>query len=186
MVKSAAARRLDIDDDETDVETILEAAPFAADGLIGQLADFLIGELKDVRERKPWAKMTEAEQRQLIDRAHGQARSIVAGALRGMATYEFPTIDATLEGGSFKDGELKIKVNALFSGANCDILANGGRFVRLTFASVEAFEGEPETKPQPNQPELPVGETVDPETGEVIEDRPVFDRTDAGAQDVAH
>jgi hypothetical protein len=195
------------DEDEGDetVDAIVQRARFNPDKLIGEVGDFLLSDLRASRELKPWAQLPEADQRALIDRAHSQAREIVRRVIQAVAAKGFSKIDAMLEGGSWKEGEITAKIKARLTPENLDALASGSPFVQVVFASLEAFEAPMQAKAEPNQRRLPIEEGIDPETGEVIErpradgartadfpgpddeddgeerdDEPVFDQTPAG------
>lgn len=162
-------------------DEIIEVAAFDAEGLIGQVGDFLLSELKGGRELKSWAAMPESEQRDVIDRAGRQARSIVGGIVRAVRSNGLPSMSAKIEGGSFKDGFFQIKATAMMTAENAEILASKGADVQIVFASLEEFEGDMEAKPEPDQKVLiREGVAYDAATGEVLNDTPVFDQTKAG------
>lgn len=156
------------DEEEADgdgtVDAIVQRARFNPDKLIGEVGDFLLSDLRASRDLKPWAQLPEVDQRALIDRAHNQAREIVRRVIKAVAAKGFSKIDAMLEGGSWKEGEITAKIKARLTPENLDALASGAPFVQVVFASLEAFEAPMQAKAEPNQRTF-----IDPETGEVIE-----------------
>lgn len=188
------------EDAEGTIAAIVQRARFNPDKLIGEVGDFLLSDLRASRELKPWAQLPEADQHALIDRAHNQAHEIVRRVIQAVAAKGFSKIDAMLEGGSWKEGEITAKIKARLTPENLDALASGSPFVQVVFASLEAFEAPMTAKAEPNQRNF-----IDFETGEVVErpradgartadfpgpddeddgfdddEEPVFDQTDAG------
>jgi hypothetical protein len=159
-------------DDDAEAE-FAEVPHFKPDALIGQVTDFLLMELRDAKEKKPWAAMSESEQRWLIERAQGQARAVVAGIVRTIAAKGFEKIDAISDGGSWKDGEISLKLKARLTPENLEAVSTGGNFVQVIFASVEQFDGDGAIKAAPDQRPMFDDEDdaetwTDPHTGEVM------------------
>jgi cell division protein FtsI/penicillin-binding protein 2 len=195
---TADAPEVAVEENDGEILALVQKARFNPEKLIGSVGDFLLSDLRASRELKPWAAMSEADQRALIDRSHNQAREIVRQVIQAVAAKGFSKIDGMLEGGSWKEGEITAKLKARLTAENIEALSTGSPFVQVVFATLEDFEAPMTAKPEPNQTTF-----IDPETGEVItkpradgartadfpgtdddgdepEDEPVFDQTDAG------
>lgn len=163
---------------------------FDPDGLIGQLGDELLAEMKAARNLEPWEKLKQHEQQFQIDRAYRRARELVTQAARAIAAKGFPFIDGVIEEKGKWDGNLiQVTIAAAKNADNLAALSAGGRVVQLVLVSAEQFKGEMRTVAQKDQPDLLADddtaeddEGADPATGEIVQPKPVFDQTEAGAR----
>lgn len=140
----------------------------AAETLRGDLRDWLLDNYR--RLDKPWTKLSELEQRQLICRAEDASRAAVRGALGLAVNYPFPTIAVAVGKYTGKDGTLKAEFTCPDTDDNLVRVARAGRAV-LVLVDPDEFAGErAPARAEPDQPGLALGEgeTIDPETGEVI------------------
>ncbi len=162
------------EDDDHDDEA---SAPlhFNPDGLIGQVADDMLADMKAAASRKPWEKMNEETQQMMISNAKYRARALVLAVAEAIASRGLPSISAKIEGGSFKVGgtAIKLKCEIGFTVENAERLAGGSATdVQLVFANVATFDGAMTETAAPDQPPLIQevdGDRVDVRTGEILE-----------------
>jgi len=151
---------------------------FDAKELTGKLTDFLVGEIKAARSEriaKPWSQLTESEQRWHIDRCDSRAHALVYAIAQAIAAKGFTSIDAIMDGGSFKGSELVLKLKAPFSAENLGKLTGKGTVVQVVFADANQFAGGMTAKPEPDQGELDVEEDDEAEADEPVSDREQVD-----------
>ncbi|OHV15505.1 hypothetical protein BK022_18590 [Methylorubrum extorquens] len=145
-----------------------EDSSFQEKTLRGDVQDKI---LDDIARTMPcWTKMSEREQRQIIDKAGRIASELVREAVHVVAHRDFPHMVVGLGKWTVKEG-IKLEVSGSDTVEEITKLAtNGGKQAILVFASVSAFmgsRGEPQA--DKDEPELPIDETPhDPETGEVL------------------
>lgn len=145
-----------------------EDTGFQEKTLRGDVQDKILDEI--ARTMPCWTKMSEREQRQIIDKAGRIASDLVREAVHVVAHREFPHMVVGLGKWTVKEG-IKLEVSGSDTVEEITKLAtNGGKQAILVFASVSAFmgsRGEPQA--DKDEPELPIDETPhDPETGEVL------------------
>lgn len=117
-------------------------ADIAVDTLKGDIADWLIGMVKDITT--PWAKMKEREQRETIEQVKRLAFALTERAVTISATRGFPHFPATV--GQFKI-DAKLGIVGVFAVPNTDealLALNRHRFqqVLLIAHDMLAFLGE--------------------------------------------
>lgn len=136
------------DEEDADADAVLAAAKFDPESLIGEVGDFLLQELRNTSQRKPWEKMTQREQELLIDRAARQARAAVAGVVASIASRGLRHMDGQMEdAGSFKDGFFMLKVAVPMTADNALLLARRSGAVQVVFATADdALEEAEETE----------------------------------------
>lgn len=145
-----------IDRNVTGAELFLDGACFDADRLVGDVGDFLLKDLRTTHELKPWAKMSEKEQNALIDRAEKQAKAIVAGVLRSIASRGIEYMEGNLEDkGSFGDGFFTLKITVPMNEKNTMLLAKREGEVQVVFSSPQKFNSTLMVRSQPDAPKLP-------------------------------
>ncbi|KQP99699.1 hypothetical protein ASF59_09825 [Methylobacterium sp. Leaf121] len=145
-----------------------EDSGFQEKTLRGDVQDKILDEI--ARTMPCWVKMSEREQRQIIDKAGRIASELVREAVHVVAHRDFPYMVVGLGKWTVKEG-IKLEVSGSDTVEEITKLAtNGGKQAILVFASVSAFmgsRGEPQA--DKDEPELPIDETPhDPETGEVL------------------
>ncbi|MGG3815548.1 hypothetical protein ABEV34_28470 [Methylorubrum rhodesianum] len=126
-----------------------------------------------VRPMPGWVKMSEREQREVINSTARIASDLVREAVKLVAHREFPHMIVSLGKWTVKEG-IKLEVSGSDSVEEITKLAsNGGKQAILVFASVSGFmgsRGEPQA--DKDEPELPIdGEQPahDPDTGEILD-----------------
>lgn len=168
-----------------DAEAIMERCRFSGEGLIGELADFLLSDLRASRdlEIKSYAALSADDQQALIERAQQMARTVVQRVVEAVASKGLARMSGVMaDSGGFKDGQYKLTIAVPMNARNSLLLSQCGRTqVQIALTSVQAFEGPMTAMAEPDQPELAM-DRIDPETGEILDDdpAPVFDRTPAG------
>lgn len=147
-----------------------EDTVFQAETLRGDVQDKI---LDDIARKMPcWVKMSEREQREVINTAGRIASDMVREAVKLVAHRDFPHMIVSLGKWTVKEG-IKLEVSGSDSVEEITKLAsNGGKQAILVFASVSGFmgsRGEPQA--DKDEPELPIdGEQPahDPDTGEIL------------------
>ena len=148
-----------------------EDTVFQAETLRGDVQDKI---LDDIARKMPcWVKMSEREQREVINTAGRIASDMVREAVKLVAHRDFPHMIVSLGKWTVKEG-IKLEVSGSDSVEEITKLAsNGGKQAILVFASVSGFmgsRGEPQA--DKDEPELPIdGEQPahDPDTGEILD-----------------
>lgn len=160
------AKQKQTDDEDREAGAIVRAARMDASRLIGDTGDFFLSVMKAARELKPWAQMTEVEQRELIEQAKHQATSLVAGIVEAISTRGLPHMPVKINDFSGKMGEgvAQIKCVMAFDEDAAKRLAQGTSSAIIVFASVDAYESDMLATPEPDQRAL---EIIDAETGEI-------------------
>lgn len=179
-----------IDGPPIDIERFAKQCGFNPEGLIGDVADFLLQDLRTSRELKPWQKMREHEQELLISRAEKQAGDIVRRVIESVAHRGLIHMEATIEDkGGWGDGCFNMKISVPMTPENAAILTTQQRgMVQIVFANAKRFEGAMQTQAEPDQQNL-IDEQNQTEAGEdagvdedgVIQDPPRTDRSEAPA-----
>ena len=136
----------------------LEVSEFEAGTLAGELRDAMLTRFRDMQ--KPWAQMSEDEQREFSEGINFAARSLVRGAVRAVTKFEWPRCIVHL-------GEIKIvggekariegKVVASNFEENRNVLGDHvNTDVLLICVDSDSFMGERDpVQIDPDQPELP-------------------------------
>lgn len=146
----------------------------ARETMTGDLRDCLLDFLKHEKNPLPWNMRTEDAQREAIEKCSRAAMAAVERAVSIIAADGRPTILATCDQVTVKDG-IKAVVSLSKSDAlRHELVDSQGKTVLIVVTDADRYEGEREPAvPQPNQPDLSDG------------DGPVFDNTDAGKRDAA-
>lgn len=147
-----------------------EDAVFQAETLRGDVQNKIMDDV--VRRMPGWVKMSEREQRDVINSTARIASDMVREAVKIVAHRDFPHMIVSLGKWTVKEG-IKLEVSGSDSVEEITKLAsNGGKQAILVFASVSGFmgsRGEPQA--DKDEPELPIdGEQPahDPDTGEIL------------------
>lgn len=157
---------------ESAEELTTEELMLRANTLVGDVRDFLLDRLKHDKEGKPWAQMSEAEQREAIQAATSAAENTIRQVVQLVATKGFTTARAEIDSFKIKGRQIVITLKSVASEENVLALLSGsGNFVSLTFANDEAFDQDrAPCKPDPDQPGLSLedgtGEEPDDEESE--------------------
>lgn len=145
-----------IDRNVTGADLLLESARFDSDRLIGDVADFLLKDLRTTHELKSWAKMSEKQQNALIDRADKQAKHIVAAVVRSIASRGIEYMEGKLaDKGSFGDGFFTLKIDVPMNEKNTLLLAKREDEVQIVFSSPQKFQSTMMVRAEPDAPALP-------------------------------
>lgn len=148
-----------------------EDTVFQAETLRGDVQNRIMDDV--VRPMPGWVKMSEREQREVINSTARIASDLVREAVKLVAHRDFPHMIVSLGKWTVKEG-IKLEVSGSDSVEEITKLAsNGGKQAILVFASVSGFmgsRGEPQA--DKDEPELPIdGEQPahDPDTGEILD-----------------
>ncbi|GJE26253.1 hypothetical protein [Methylobacterium organophilum] len=148
-----------------------EGTEFQAETLRGDVQNKILDDI--VRCMPCWTKMSEREQRDVINNAARISSELVREAVKLVAHRDFPHMIVSLGKWTVKEG-IKLEVSGSDSVEEITKLAsNGGKQAILVFASVQGFmgsRGEPQA--DKDQPDLPIdgAPAHDPETGEILGD----------------
>lgn len=127
--------------------------------LRGDIKDVILQEMRDSKNALPWTTRTEAQQREMIDRADSFSRNLVARVVEAVAARDFPAIHAKIDKWTVDSKGLKVLITAHAGPANLQAMMEGGNLAHLIFADTEELQGERESiKPLPDQ-----GQLLDPE-----------------------
>lgn len=139
------------------------AAEYAAETLTGDLRNSLLTHVRAMET--PWSKMSERDQGDKIDAIERMAEDVVRRAVGIIATRGFEVIHVKIADYTVKGGAIKGKFEAIVSEVNVVSLADHqSKTALIVLADVEDFFGESAAaKPDPDEPELPVGEPADPD-----------------------
>lgn len=166
-------------DTSPSADAIVKAHRFDKSNLIGNLGDTILATMKAARGLKPWEKMTETEQRDLIAGAKDQAKAMVAGVLNAIAARGLQKMHAELaDGATIKGGMVILKCGVVASAENFDLLLSGRTKVMVVFADAAQFDGAMAATPEADQRKLALAggkgdkplPPHDPDTGEIKDD----------------
>lgn len=131
--------------------------------LVGDVRDALLDRFKQDKEGKPWAQLSEAEQRTIIESITGTAEHLVRTVVQKVATHGFTTARAEIDSWKVKGRQIVISLKSSATEENIlALLHGGGNFVNLTFANDQPFDQERSAcKPDPDQPDLALDGTND-------------------------
>jgi len=135
-------------------------------GLPEKSADYLMGEVRDallmqVRSMEtPWSKLSEDEQADRIAAITATAESTVRRAAHAIAKSGFDHVPVIIKDFTVKGGAIKGKFEALVSEPNVIRLSDHQETAAvIVLVDHERYMGaETEAKPDPQEPELPMGE----------------------------
>lgn len=130
-----------------------EAVAIAAQTMTGDLMQCLIDEFKSAPD--VWQKMPEHQQQDVIYRAQERVQYAIKQAVEIIASANRPTIVATVESVTVKDG-IKAVVTLPKSDAQRHELfdAAGMAVLLIVGGASEFYGGASEVKPDPDQPAL--------------------------------
>jgi len=133
--------------------------PIDIDTLSGDLRDAMLNRIRHLQ--KPWAQMTEAEQRETAEGIAMAARYLVREAVRELTAYEWPHAVVKLHEIKIasSDKGIEAKISAANIECNRSVLGeNVGTFCTLLMVDSETFMAErAPVAIDPDQPELPTG-----------------------------
>lgn len=131
----------------------------AAETLTGDIRDFLLGHMRNMQ--KPWAQMSESEQRSMIALCEKSADSLVRGAVSIVSARNFERVHVHVGKFAVKDGMIKAEFSCQATHDNLLSIADADGAV-LVLASAEAFEGQRgAANPDPDEPSLPIEDDED-------------------------
>jgi hypothetical protein len=134
----------------------------AAETLTGDIRDWLLMHLRDMQ--KPWAQMSEREQREKINSAESASRDFVRKGVNIIAAKEFDKVFVRVGKFTVKDGEIKGEFTCNASHDNLLSISDAGSAV-LVLADSVTFAGErAEALPDPDEPYLPIDDEDDERT----------------------
>lgn len=124
--------------------------------LYGDLRDAILDRLRAMP--KPYTVMSEAEQREMIEGVERASAHLVDQAVKLIAANGKPTITATVEQCTAKDGIKVVLTASRHDPLRYELLDAVGKSALIVVADAVPYMGERElAKPDPDQPELPVG-----------------------------
>jgi hypothetical protein len=128
--------------------------------LSGDLRDAILTSIK--RLKKPWDKMSELEQRDLIYSTSHAAEMLVRKAVALIAAEGRPTVSGQIETAKMGKGlELKVVASRMAEGRH-ELLDAQGSEILLIVPGVEQFLGQRKpAKATPDEPELPINGVTD-------------------------
>lgn len=145
---------------EAETDTPEAEAQINLETLSGDVRDAMLNRIRHLQ--KPWAQMTEAEQRECAEGIAMAAHHFVREAVRELSSYEWP--HAVVKLGEIKiagsDKGIEGKISCANIEHNRTVLGeNVGGFCMLLMVDSETFMAErAPVQIDPDQPELPEGE----------------------------
>ncbi len=135
---------------------------FALESLSGDLAEFMVNQLRALP--KPWTVMSEAEQREMIERTRVGAERAVRNMVTLLASDGRPSIEGALEKFDGDSKRLVLKVSVPHHGANADRIFGlvGGRVLIVHADAAPYLGGGEDIAPDPDQPGIFDGDNVAP------------------------
>lgn len=129
------------------------AIDIAAETMTGDLMSALIDELKLMP--RPWPAMSEQDQQDVIYRAQERVQSAIRQAVEIIASDNRPTIVATVESVTVKEGIKAVLTLPKSDEQRHDLFDAAGQAVLLVVAGSAPYSGGAgEVKPDPDQPSL--------------------------------
>lgn len=138
-----------------------KAESFAAETLSGDVRDVVLTHIKALK--KPWAKMSEADQVGTIDAIERMAEDIVRRAVSIIARRGFDCIPIKIADFTVKGGAIKGKFEAIVTESNVVSLADHqAHSAVMVLTDMSDFMGEKgEAKADPDEPNLPLDGKLD-------------------------
>ncbi|MBI1425801.1 MAG: hypothetical protein GC149_20440 [Gammaproteobacteria bacterium] len=124
--------------------------------LVGDVRDAILDTIKHEKENKAWPQMTEAQQRDCIDRCTGAAERLIREIVDIVATQGFEHTKAEIDRWKVKGRQVVLTLKSSATEQNIlSLLGASGNYVTLTFANDDAFdEDRTPCSPDPDKPEL--------------------------------
>lgn len=138
----------------TNETTTIEPSMIAAETMHGDLMSAILDEVKALD--MPWHLQSQNDQQDIIERVDNRVRALVARCVEIIASNARPTITATLESVTVKDG---IKAQLTMSRAAVqrhDLIDAQGSQVMLVIVT-DDYSGGERPRAQPDQRPLPLG-----------------------------
>lgn len=129
--RPASAVKEDVKDDEIQL---------AADTLVGDLRDAVIGKIKTLK--KPWEKMSESEQRDTVQQVTNACTHLTKRTVELIAKNGRHTINATLESFTVKDGVKAVIKAPTTEEAILQLTQAQGHPILLVASASAQYEGE--------------------------------------------
>lgn len=127
------------------------------DTLFGDLRDAILDRLKAMP--KPWTVMSETEQRDMIYGVESATTHLIHAAVNLVAANGHPTIKATFESATVKDGLKAVLQLSRHDPMRHELIDTVGKAVVIVVADAEQFMGQKApAKPDPREPPLPLGD----------------------------
>ncbi|HEV2540244.1 MAG TPA: hypothetical protein VGU03_11105 [Frateuria sp.] len=129
------------------------AAAIAAETMTGDLMAALIDEMKTMP--RPWPAMSEQDQQDVIYRAQERVQSAIAQAVNIIASDNRPTIVATVESVTVKEGIKAVLTLPKSDQQRHDLFDAAGQAVLLVVAGRAPYSGgADQVQADPDQPSL--------------------------------
>lgn len=121
------------------------------------MRDFLLLNLKQAHQQKPWNHMPENEQKLWIERIESRAERLVQDVIDRVSTGAFPVVHAKIDNFKVKGGEITITAKGFADDLVLLTLNHAGpKAVKIIVADGEQFDQErDQLNPDPDQPGLP-------------------------------
>lgn len=135
-----------------DLDVSDETIDICADTMAGDLIQLVIDEMKAAQD--VWQKLSEDQQRWMIERVRHRVTSAISQAVRIIASDSRDVITADLEQITAKDGIKAVCVLAKHDPNRHALLDSVGKPVLIVVASAEPYLGGDIPKPEPAQRRL--------------------------------
>jgi len=129
------------------------AIEMCADTMLGDLMSCIVDELR--HSERHWSELSEDDQRQVIYRIESRVRANVKQAVEIIASADRPTIVATVEQVTVKDGIKAVLTLPKSDGQRHELFDAAGRSVLLIVGGAsEYMGGADQVQPDPDQRSL--------------------------------
>lgn len=137
--------------------------PLSLETLSGDIRDAMLSRFR--MAPKPWAQMSEAQQRELVEGFGLAARDLVRKAVRMVTGFEFPRVTVVLGDVKIIGGDkarIEAKVTCGNIAENREVLGDyvGDHVLMLMVDSERFMSQRKEPQVEPDQPDLPLGDTA--------------------------
>ena len=117
-----------------------ESQVMAAETMLGDLMSCAIEQCKALPA--PWQKISESQQKEVLDRVERQCSLAISKAVQIIASYDRPHMRATLKNVTFEGG-IKCKLELPSNAENRDLLADAsGGVVTLVITETDSYLGK--------------------------------------------
>jgi hypothetical protein len=126
----------------------------ATNNLVGNLRDLVLNTLRHEQDRRPWDQRSEGDQRETIHKVESALQDGVRQAVELISASGLPTIKATLESVTVKDGLKLVLSMGKFNEQRHSIMDAQGGAVLLVVADADQFMGSEPVPVKPDQRDI--------------------------------
>lgn len=133
--------------------------PILAETMLGDVMQAFMEEIKAVE--MPWHLMSQRDQGDVIERIERKAKAMIYRCVEIVASGNRPTIAATVESVTVKDGLKAVLTMSRASAQRHELVDSQGSEVLVVVMNHEQYDGGDKPKAQKDQRELPLDQGGD-------------------------